>query len=53
VTTAPLPVTRPQLRSSTFRDKEMAHPNRHLAGWKSVLRADPYGDYNDRYRGDQ
>ncbi|MEZ5746407.1 MAG: IS66 family transposase [Paracoccaceae bacterium] len=33
------------------RDREMAHPNRHLAGWKGVLQADAYGGYNDLYRG--
>ena len=27
------------------------HPNRHLAGWQSVLQADAYGGYNDLYRG--
>jgi transposase len=31
----------------------MAHPNRHLAGWKGVLQADAYGGYNDLYRGDR
>jgi transposase len=35
------------------RDRGMAHPNRNLAGWKGVLQADPYGDYNDLYRGDR
>jgi transposase len=35
------------------RDREMAHPNRHLAGWKGVLQADAYGGYNDLYRGDR
>lgn len=25
------------------RDREMAHPNRHLAGWQGVLQADAYG----------
>lgn len=33
------------------RDREMAHPNRHLAGWQGVLQADAYGGYNDLYRG--
>ena len=33
------------------RDREMAHPNRHLAGWRGVLQADAYGGYNDLYRG--
>jgi hypothetical protein len=32
------------------RDREMAHPNRHLAGWQGVLQADAYGGYNDLYR---
>lgn len=35
------------------RDREMAHPNRHLAGWQGVLQADAYGGYNDLYRGDR
>jgi transposase len=35
------------------RDREMAHPNRHLAGWEGVLQADAYGGYNDLYRGDR
>jgi transposase len=29
------------------RDREMAHPNRHLAGWQGVFQADAYGGYND------
>jgi len=33
------------------RDREMAHPNRHLAGWQGILQADAYGGYNDLYRG--
>jgi transposase len=33
------------------RDREMTHPNRHLAGWQGVLQADAYGGYNDLYRG--
>ncbi|MCR9125985.1 MAG: IS66 family transposase [Rhodobacteraceae bacterium] len=33
------------------RDREMVHPNRHLAGWQGVLQADAYGGYNDLYRG--
>ncbi len=32
------------------RDREMAHPNRHLAGWQGILQADAYGGYNDLYR---
>ncbi len=35
------------------RDREMAHPNRHFAGWQGVLQADAYGGYNDLYRGDR
>ncbi len=35
------------------RDREMAHPNRHLAGWQGLLQADAYGGYNDLYRGDR
>ena len=35
------------------RDREMAHPNRHLAGWQGVLQADAYGGYNDLYRDDR
>jgi transposase len=35
------------------RDREMANPNRHLAGWQGVLQADAYGGYNDLYRGDR
>ncbi len=48
------------------RDREMAHPNRHLAGWQGVLQApsrglqanhcravDAYGGYNDLYRGNR
>lgn len=35
------------------RDREMAHPNRHLARWQGVLQADAYGGYNDLYRGDR
>jgi len=35
------------------RDREMAHPNRHLAGWQGVLQADAYGGYNDLYRSDR
>ena len=33
------------------RDREMAHPNGHLAGWQGILQADAYGGYNDLYRG--
>lgn len=35
------------------RDREMANPNRHLAGWQGVLQADAYGGYNDLYRGNR
>lgn len=35
------------------RDREMAHPNQHLAGWQGMLQADAYGGYNDLYRGDR
>ena len=35
------------------RNREMVHPNRHLAGWQGVLQADAYGGYNDLYRGDR
>lgn len=35
------------------RDREMAHPNRHLTGWQGILQADAYGGYNDLYRGDR
>src|SRR6056297_1520375 len=35
------------------RDREMAHPNRHLVGWQGILQADAYSGYNDLYRGDR
>ncbi|MEZ5722119.1 MAG: IS66 family transposase, partial [Paracoccaceae bacterium] len=35
------------------RDREMSHPNRHLAGWQGILQADAYGGYNDLYRADR
>jgi len=35
------------------RDREMTHPNRHLAGWQGILQADAYGGYNDLYRADR
>jgi len=35
------------------KDREMAHPNRHLAGWQGLLQADAYGGYNDLYCGDR
>jgi Transposase IS66 family. len=36
-----------------FRDRGMANPNRHLAGWQGILQADAYGGYNDLYRADR
>jgi len=35
------------------KDREMAQPNRHLAGWQGLLQADAYGGYNDLYCGDR
>jgi len=35
------------------RDREKAHPNRHLSGWQGILQADAYGGYNDLYRSDR
>ncbi|QFT62697.1 IS66 family transposase [Roseivivax sp. THAF30] len=35
------------------RDRGMANPNRHLAGWQGILQADAYGGYNDLYRADR
>jgi transposase len=35
------------------RNREMAHPNRHLLGWQGVLQADAYSGYNDLYRADR
>jgi hypothetical protein len=29
------------------RDRQMIHPNKHLAGWQGVLQADAYSGYND------
>jgi transposase len=34
-------------------NREMVHPNRHLAGWSGTLQADAYGGYNDLYRADR
>lgn len=30
-------------------DRQMIHPNKHLAGWQGVLQADAYSGYNDLY----
>ena len=35
------------------RDREKAHPNRHLTGWTGVPQADAHGGYNDLYREDR
>jgi len=35
------------------RDRQMIHPNKHLAGWQGVLQADAYGGYNDLYLDDR
>jgi transposase len=35
------------------RDREMIHPNKHLAGWKGILQSDVYAGYNDLYRSDR
>lgn len=35
------------------RDRGMANPNRHLAGWQGILQADAYGGYNGLYRTDR
>jgi len=35
------------------RDRQMIHPNKHLAGWQGVLQADAYGGYNDLYLADR
>ena len=31
------------------RDRQMIHPNKHLAGWQGILQSDAYGGYNDLY----
>ena len=31
------------------RDREMIHPNKHLAGWQGVLQSDVYAGYNGLY----
>ena len=35
------------------RDRQMTHPNKHLAGWQGVLQADAYSGYNDLYLTDR
>ena len=35
------------------RDREMTHPNKHLAGWQGILQSDVYVGYNDLYRPDR
>ncbi|MDA3888047.1 MAG: IS66 family transposase [Allgaiera sp.] len=35
------------------RDRQMIHPNKHLAGWHGVLQADAYSGYNDLYLADR
>jgi len=35
------------------RDRQMIHPNKHLAGWQGVLQADAYSGYNDLYLTDR
>ena len=35
------------------RDRQMIHPNKHLAGWQGVLQADAYSGYNDFYLADR
>ena len=35
------------------RDRQMIHPNKHLAGWQGVLQADAYSGYNDLYLDDR
>ena len=35
------------------RNRGMANPNRHLAGWQGVLQAGAYSGYNDLYRADR
>ena len=34
-------------------DREMTHPNQHLAGWTGTLQADAYSGYNDLYRAER
>ncbi|RKZ99870.1 MAG: IS66 family transposase [Gammaproteobacteria bacterium] len=35
------------------RDREMTHPNKHLAKWQGILQSDAYSGYNDLYRPDR
>jgi transposase len=35
------------------RDREMVHPNKHLAGGQGILQSDVYAGYNDLYRYDR
>ena len=35
------------------RDRGGQHPERHLAGYTSILQADAYGGFNDLYRADR
>ena len=32
------------------RDREMTHPNKHLANWHGILQSDAYSGYHDLYR---
>ncbi len=34
-------------------DREMTHPNKHLANWRGILQSDAYRGYNDLYRPDR
>jgi hypothetical protein len=34
-------------------DRQMIHPNKHLAGWHGILHSDVYGGYNDLYLADR
>ncbi len=34
-------------------DREMTHPNKHLANWRGILQSDAYSGYNDLYRPDR
>ena len=43
----------PAARFHFSRDRGMANPNRHPAGWRGILQADAYGGYNDLYRADR
>ena len=35
------------------RDREMVHPNKHLAGWQGILQSDVYTGYNGLYLQDR